>query len=702
MELENDILKLTCKLYSNLKFSRTDITFIIDTFQDFIKNIYNPLLLRTLQDRLHNAISQEAADVIPKIFQIYSDPFKNYDSDKKRLRIYKNRGLYVEPEVCNINEASIAIMSGGNKVYFKSSITSMIHCPLRTSLTKIFQMNGLFEATIARMNKLKSQEGIRTNFIQGTLWKNQIKNFTKTDGIALPLFAFFDDIEPGNALGSHAGQNETGATYVTSPCFPENFSSKLESIIVSDIFLSRDRKTYGTDLIFKRLINDLEDLQENGIYITTLDKKVYKIYFITSLVLGDNKGMNSIFGFVESFTLTHCCRVCYAGAEEIKALCKEDTSLLRTKEKYESDVKHIDSSKTGIKWGTIFNRLIGFHLIDNISIDIMHDLFEGVANYVMAMIILRLLETNGRFSLEILNFILQRTNFAFESSNVPLPISLEYLKKNKWLKMSASEMLFFTRYFGLMVGDLVSNDCEVWQLYIQLREIVHILTSPMITELDLLRVEGLITEHHTLYKKLFGDLKFKFHILLHYVRIMRRNGPAIHTSSIRYESKHREITAILNATASRVNVLQTIGIRQQLSLMHFQFSKYEHLYVTYGSEVEDDEVRTDFPSAESRKTVKSVTINDVTYKPGTIILAKSFEHGPGFGKIHKVYVIGSHIIFKIIPFKLIGFNTHFFANSVIECTEKKDFINYNSLPLRTPCLLYEIDGMSYIATRHTI
>lgn len=49
------------------------------------------------------------------------------------------------------------------------------------------------------------------------------------------------------------------------------------------------------------------------------------------------------------------------------------------------------------------------------------------------------------------------------------------------LKMSASEMLCFTRCFGEMVGDLVPEGDDVWQLYLLLREILEILFAPQFT-----------------------------------------------------------------------------------------------------------------------------------------------------------------------------------------------------------------------------
>ena len=277
------------------------------------------------------------------------------------------------------------------------------------------------------MEHLKNEKDVFINFIQGTLWKIQVENFDKK-GIPVPLFIFSDDVETGNALGSHAGHNEIGAVYAMIPCLPPNFASKLKSIILSDIFYTHDRKKFGNKVIFKTLIKDLNELRENGLEIVVNSKK-YKLYFITSLIIGDNLGLNGIFGFCEAFHQTHCCRICYAGPGEIKSLVSENEDLLRTKDKYENDIKKIDASNTGIKEECVFNEIEGFHVIENPTVDLMHDFFEGVCNYVISQLLLHFILEEKLFSFDYLNYRLRSINCGFESSNISPQISDDYLKK---------------------------------------------------------------------------------------------------------------------------------------------------------------------------------------------------------------------------------------------------------------------------------
>ena len=60
------------------------------------------------------------------------------------------------------------------------------------------------------------------------------------------------------------------------------------------------------------------------------------------------------------------------------------------------------------------------------------------------------------------------TTFEFsslENSNKPPIITVNRIKNKLNLKISAAEMLCLTRYFGLIMGDLIPEDDQHYQLY---------------------------------------------------------------------------------------------------------------------------------------------------------------------------------------------------------------------------------------------
>lgn len=140
--------------------------------------------------------------------------------------------------------------------------------------------------------------------------------------------------------------------------------------------------------------------------------------------------------------------------------------------------------------------------------------------------------------------------------------------------MSASEMLCFSRHLGVVIGDLVPIDSEIWQLYILLRKIIEIVTLKSIQLEYATLLTTLITEHHLLYLKLFNtNLKPKHHHLLHYPYIMRKVGPVSHLWSMRFESKHRESKLTAHSITNRKNICYTLSIKHQLKLAYRLLSK---------------------------------------------------------------------------------------------------------------------------------
>lgn len=160
---------------------------------------------------------------------------------------------------------------------------------------------------------------------------------------------------------------------------------------------SNDQKTAKVGKLYDNLIEEQNNLSSDGLQIATEEKpNPFKVYFQLVSVLGDNLGTNEILGFSETFNSGQPCRVCTATIEQMKKMTREDVSLLRTRESYEPN-------SDGVKSSCIFNKVKGFHVCENYSLDLMHDLFEGVANYLMVNVLQYLIYEKGFFTIEFLN-----------------------------------------------------------------------------------------------------------------------------------------------------------------------------------------------------------------------------------------------------------------------------------------------------------
>ncbi|KAJ8671608.1 hypothetical protein QAD02_002867 [Eretmocerus hayati] len=118
------------------------------------------------------------------------------------------------------------------------------------------------------MRGMGNEKNILSNIVQGEFWQKVLADYRRKYGpncIVIPKAWGHDDMEPLNALESHAGEHSLGDVFIFLPGFPPHIVSELENISLVDLFHSKDRKEFGDSQIFKRLISDLNSLQRNGL-----------------------------------------------------------------------------------------------------------------------------------------------------------------------------------------------------------------------------------------------------------------------------------------------------------------------------------------------------------------------------------------------------------------------------------------------------
>ena len=101
----------------------------------------------------------------------------------------------------------------------------------------------------------------------------------------------------------------------------------------------------------------------------------------------------------------------------------------------------------GVKEKCIWNDVSGYDVLNNGSVDIMHDIAEGVGSFVMAQLLIQDITKDKFFSMNFLNDQIKSINGSIETSKKPGPIDLDYIiRTNSYHKMSASEssFLFYT------------------------------------------------------------------------------------------------------------------------------------------------------------------------------------------------------------------------------------------------------------------
>lgn len=564
--LHKSTVDFVSKLQSNVSISRKLVQTVIDNVKDFLNAGFLAILKEFLI--LPNNDFDCHLKVVHSLLEKTQNCFNLFDTDYKRIKYVEASKAYITPVPYVIGTSFDSSRQGcSNTLVLKNRTTIFI--PPSKILKLFFQIPHVLNEIIDYHNQTyikksfftdsKQNESILKNIVDGSLWKETISKNKKN--IVIPLLLYFDDFETSNPLGSHAGVYKLGVVYFSIPTLPPEYLSKLENIFLALIFHSSERSKYGNEKIFRCLIEELKTLEKDGITLETNNGNI-TILFHVILIVGDNLGIHSVLGLVESFSAHYFCRFCLT----TKSVSQTQTQLFDSDIRYENlYTTHVEDKSFGVKETCIWNELGSFNVYKSQCADIMHDLYEGIHRYDIPLILEGLIKQNY-FSLETLNSKIKYLNYEFCERNIPPPVTKEHLK-NKMIIMSASEMLCFVENFRYAVGDLVPEKDPVWKFYLTSLKITTIVSAYEISLENISLLEVLIQNYLEMRISLFpgSTLKPKHHFLLHYPDIIKKVGPLSKVSCMRFEAKHRDLKKISNTVQCRKNLPLTIATKSQLA-----------------------------------------------------------------------------------------------------------------------------------------
>lgn len=211
----------------------------------------------------------------------------------------------------------------------------------------------------------------------------------KKDTLQIQLF--YDDFKTADALGSKKGLHKLGTIYFTLKNVPTIFDSSLINIHLCPLFHVQDIKRYSFDLILKPLINDLKVFETAGLQVPNFE---HAIHGTVVHVTGNNLGLHSLVGFVESFGARYCCLFCLLEKHCFqKVFCENDPEVvLRTGNMHAQYCHTVQTDPQlphvyGVKRTCLLNSLQYFNTVNNFSVDIMHDILEEVGQFEVKLIL---------------------------------------------------------------------------------------------------------------------------------------------------------------------------------------------------------------------------------------------------------------------------------------------------------------------------
>lgn len=553
--IEKEYRIFILSLYSDASLDRKKASYVASSTSRIILDTINTI--KVLAKPLITKENKTEFDaIITNIFNI----FEKSMTEKSMITYLREQDCYKDPISIIVDETvSDTIRNRELILAPKKSITMKMD--ITFIFKAFFELPGMFRECQLYMETLENDRSdIMSNVIQGTSWKIRKERFGNK--MVIPFCLYHDDFEPGNTLGANSGVQALSSFFVHFPTLPPHIATALENIF--PIFSCKTaQKKYGLDKILHPIIEELQRIEEEGIILEIADKKI-QVFFSLCLLLGDNKALNEMMGITQCFIKNGFCRICSCTVEESKYLCKEDSSKLRTVENYSEELAKDDFKTTGIREECVFNKLPSFNIICCPSVDIMHDLFEGVCHFQMTRIILYYVEANI-FTLDDLNNRKSLFDFGiYQIDNKSVDIQIQHLKHGK-LKMSASQSLCFTKYFSLMIGDMIPKKDAVWELYTVFVKLLDILMQNSLSQDEVQSINELVEKNHKLYTGIFEvDLKPKHHFMIHYANLIRQIGPLKNMYVLKQEMFHRVLKRYINQSYNRRNLPKSVLIKESL------------------------------------------------------------------------------------------------------------------------------------------
>ncbi|XP_031337278.1 uncharacterized protein LOC116166467 [Photinus pyralis] len=339
----------------------------------------------------------------------------------------------------------------------------------------------------------------------------------------------------------------------------------------------------------------------------------------------------------------------------------------------------------------------------------MHDFLEGCSKYIISFIVVKYVSELKLFTLDVLNKRIAGFDFGPDQRSKPCYLSWDHLVQGN-VRLSASEMISFIRFFGLLIGDFIPTNDPMWRLYITLRTLLDMLMSSFFDLPTCDALETVVAELNELYLFFSKDtLKPKFHFLLHYATVIKRLGPPSKMWSMRFEAKHRISKIAARASFNRRNICLSLAVKHQLqmndlflkgALPNTWESGRERTVQNKGLILK----QLGLKDKEILVQVPWVKVNGLTYRKGTILVYDVMEPNEiTFCTVDMIYVCGDQrrVVYKCFIFSTLGFDEHFFAYEVDpKPSAEGTYLFHDSLSCFTPNhLIFAPNGKNYIIMR---
>ena len=421
----------------------------------------------------------------------------------------------------------------------------------------------------------KCMPGLVTDCWDGLLYKHH-PLLSDTSKFTIAIQLFYDGMGTTYPLRRQSSLCNLGVFYFIVKNLPNVLNSCFANVHLVALCYAQDLKTYGFTAVLSKFVREMKRLTNDGFSGTFPGLGECTIYVSLLQVAGDNLALNSLLGFIESFSVDYFCTMCTASQADIQCKFHETDFDMRSVASYNADIACVTASDSnrhshGVKADCVLNEIPHFHAVKNFSLDIMHIILEGIVSVELSCVLYNLCSDHQAVSIGEIN----RRVLSFwsvinvEKCNKPPELNPIDTPGRLYPSMKAVQCWALLKYLPLLLGDIVPTDDKHWVFLLQLSELVDLLFAPTFTAGMIAYMRELIADHLSLFVDLYGTaengikLKPKHHLLIHLPTVILQSGPLIGTSCMRYELKNSFFKRCSHIMCNFSNVCKTLAYRHQ-------------------------------------------------------------------------------------------------------------------------------------------
>jgi hypothetical protein len=595
-------------------------------------------------------------DIDEKLGKVH-EPLSFLATVYKQDKYFNNHELFVKPESTCFG-SRFESHSGTSKLVYDS----FQYVSVEKSLRSLLHNKQYVEALLYD----KRQDGVYVEFSDGeAVLEHPL--FSRSGKLSIMLQLFYDGLGTTNPLRGQNTLHNIGVFFYTIKNLPSQYNCCFANVHLLALCYTEDLKVYGFKPVLEKFVAEIKFLQEKGMEIDLPILGSQHVYASLCQVTCDNLALNSMLGFIESFSCDFFCTMCYAKQDMIQKCFRSEMFQKRTVAEYNVDVSDVSDAVgkihvRGVKRYCILNEIEGYHVTQNYGLDVMHIVVEGIVPFELGCILFGLSVENKIVNIDTVNSDLAVFWGQMTVSKGDKPSYLHKLSEaghGLSPSMKAVQYLALLKFLPLAIGRRVPHDNVHWKFLLHLSHLVDLLLAPRFTRGMVIYLKDVIEDHLSNFSSLYSakwDVKLrpKHHLLVHLPSVILQSGPLIGMSCMKYEMKNSFFKRSAHTVSNFTNICSTLAKRhQQRALFDILSGSHIRNVVTAGHQLSVplctlsycDLVCEKFgvESTDDILVADKVSLASVVYMCGNCVLVEfDFESGdPVFGKILSFVCVGT-------------------------------------------------------------